>query len=541
MTEKPWYAFYDKTVPAHLKYPDVCVQELLYQQAKGFSQKTALVEQDKEINYSQLVCLSTRFAETLRQMGLEHGNRVSVCLPNSIDFVVAYFGILIAGGSVAAMNPIYPLPEWLYQVNIAKPAILIGLKSRWDDLKELQTSITNCELIVIESDPQKNCNLPLSDVSDSSVDDGQGLKKCSPDQIALLQFSGGTTGNPKAAMASHRNVVVNVVQFSSWLTNMNIGQEVFLTAIPLYHVYGMVIGLNVGIAMGATIVLTPDARDVKKIINLAQKYQVTFFPGVPSMFQAINQQQDVISGKVNLHSIKACISGSAPLHEETRISFERLTGAKLVEGYGLSEAPTATHCNPILGENRNGSIGLPLPDVDCRIVDMENENREVATGEIGELLIRSPQIMQGYINCSDETTAALKDGWLHTGDIAKTDQDGYFYIAGRLKELIKVNGLQVWPAEVEQVIMTYAGVIDTAAAGIPDEESGEAVKAWIVFEDEKQFQLRDFQEHCRKFLAAYKVPRQVEIVNALPKSPVGKTLRRELVKVHLDRKTNPGA
>jgi long-chain acyl-CoA synthetase len=361
------------------------------------------------------------------------------------------------------------------------------------------------------------------------------------DTPAVLQFSGGTTGVPKAALALHRNVVANVIQFKTWLTTLKDGQEVFLTAIPLYHVYGMVIGLNVGIAMGATIVLISNPRDLEGMLKTVEKHSATFFPGVPSIYNAINHYPLALDGQVNLRSIKACISGSAPLLDEVRQKFENLTGGKLVEGFGLSEAPTATHCNPIQGENRVGSIGLPLPDVDCRIVDLEDAMKNVGVGDQGELCIRGPQVMKEYFEMPEESAIILQDGWLHTGDVAKMDADGYFYIVGRIKELIKVNGLQVWPTEVEQVLSSYPGVIEVAAAGTPDTESGESVRAWLVVADAAFFDLQSLKEYCRKNLVSYKIPKEFILVNSLPKSPVGKILRRVLAATVTEGKKESGA
>lgn len=537
---QPWLKHYDAGVPPHLEYPDFTIQDFLVTQAVENSGRMALICGHKTISYAELLSSSRNFAEHLVQMGLIPGDRVGICLPNSIEFVISFFGTLMAGGVVAAMNPFYPLPEWQYQTKIASPRILIGLKNRADELFELKSK-SGCEhliLVDIKTDQQffpsvyepvvfipfeKWTNKPEVPVKLPLV------HALSP---AVLQFSGGTTGLPKAALALHCNVVANIVQFSKWLTPLQKGKEVFLTAIPLYHVYGMVIGLNVGIAMGAAIVLAPDARNLDEMLNLIQEHKVTVFPGVPSIYNAINHHPKALAGEVDLSSIKACISGSAPLLPETRIQFEKLTGGKLVEGYGLSEAPTATHCNPIQGENRNGSIGLPLPDVECRIVDLEDNSKEVAPGESGQLLIRSPQVMLGYFGSLEETSLVMKEDWLCTGDIARMDEDGYFYIVGRLKELIKVNGLQVWPAEVEEVLVRHHKISEAAVAGVPDENTGEAVKAWVVMRDHAPLDQKDVQLFCRSSLAGYKIPKEIVAVEALPRSPLGKVLRRELVKMY---------
>jgi long-chain acyl-CoA synthetase len=538
--QHPWCTHYDPEVPAHLEYPDFTIQDFLERQAKATPGRMALICDEKVLSYAELFSSSRNFAEHLVQLGLKPGDRIGICLPNTIEFVISYFGTLMAGGVVAAMNPYYPLPEWQYQTKIVSPKILIGLSTRADELFELKQKSGSDQLILVDVKTEQQLFPKAYETVDFVT-----FEKCiskSETQIklplvnslspAVLQFSGGTTGLPKAALALHCNVAANILQFTKWLTTLKQGEEVFLTVIPLYHVYGMVIGLNVGIAMGAAIVLVPDGKNLEKTLQLIQEHKVTFLPGVPSIYQAINRHPRVLAGEVNLSTIKACISGSAPLLPETREQFEKLTGGKLVEGYGLSEAPTATHCNPIQGENRNGSIGLPLPDVECKIVDLEDDSKTMAAGESGQLLIRSPQVMLGYFGSPSETEMVMKEDWLYTGDIAKMDADGYFYILGRLKELIKVNGLQVWPTEVEAVLVKHHKISEAAVAGVNDDVTGEAVKAWVVMRDYAPLDPKDVQLFCRSSLAGYKIPKEIVAVEALPKSPIGKVLRRELVKLH---------
>ena len=344
-----------------------------------------------------------------------------------------------------------------------------------------------------------------------------------------------TTGVPKAAIAMHRNLVANTLQIRRWMPTAIDGQEVVLMAIPLYHVYGMVAGMNFALAVGASLVMIPDARDIKDDLDNIQKYKATIFPGVPTLYNAINNHPDVMAGKYNLSSIKACISGSAPLMRETKERFEALTGGAVFEGYGLSEAPTATHCNPLLGENRTGSIGLPLPDVDARIISLEDEVTVLPVGEIGELVLKGPQVFKGYHNMPTETTNTLRDGWLYTGDIARMDEDGYFYIVDRKKELIKPGGFQVWPREVEEVISDNPKVLEVGVAGIPDPYRGETVKAWIVVKPDETLTEDEIKDWCKERLAKYKVPTYVEFRDELPKTTVGKILRRELVRQHKEQ------
>jgi long-chain acyl-CoA synthetase len=346
----------------------------------------------------------------------------------------------------------------------------------------------------------------------------------------LFQYSGGTTGEPKAAIACHRNLVANVYQFRRWLVNTVDGQETFLVAIPLYHVYGMLLGMLLAVHMRSAMVLIPDPRDLEQVLSSIVRHRVSVYPGVPTLYHAINQHPGVQAGQYDLRSIKACISGSAPLLSDTKQCFERLTGGKLIEGYGLSEAPTATHCNPVLGENRPGSIGLPLPDVDCRIASLEDGLTPVKPGETGELLIRGPQVMVGYHHQPEASQQALRDGWLHTGDIARMDADGYFYIIDRKKDLIKPGGFQVWPREVEEQIQAHPKVLEAGVAGIPDPHRYETVKAWVVLKPGQTASAGEIQDWCRARLAAFKVPTEIEFCASLPKTGVGKILRRELAR-----------
>jgi long-chain acyl-CoA synthetase len=322
--------------------------------------------------------------------------------------------------------------------------------------------------------------------------------------------------------------------FRRWLVGLHDGQETVLAAIPLFHVYGMVIAMSVGMGLGASLVLVQNPRNLEELLGAIQKYRPTLFPGVPSMYQAINQHPEVVAGTYDLSSIKACISGSAPLLPEVKLRFEARTGGKLMEGYGLSEAPTATHCNPMYGENRVGSIGLPLPDVDCRIVDLET-GVDVAPGERGELLINSPQIMRGYHNRPDEDAITLADGWLHTGDVARMDADGFFYLVDRKKELIKISGFQVWPREVEEVIAMHPKVRECAVSGVPHPIKVEIVKAWVVLKPGEMLDSEEVRRWCSKLLAGYKVPAEVVFRQDLPRSTVGKVLRRELRRMHIEK------
>jgi long-chain acyl-CoA synthetase len=492
--------------------------------------------------------LTDRLANGLLGLGLQKGQRVAVMLPNIPQFVLAFYGILKAGGVVVALNPLYQHTELEYQINDAGAEIWIGLRAYEPLIHRVQPLTPLTRLIFTDlSDAEGLGTLAEDSMGALPFEAGSLLDviqagcpvlppvTVGPEDVAIFQYSGGTTGVPKGAIGLHRNLVANTLMFRHWLVGLQPGQEVVLAAIPLSHVYGMVIAMSVGIYLAARLVLVLNPRQVDEVLRLIETYGATLFPGVPNMYQAINLHPQVKAGAVNLRSIKACISGSAPLLLSVKETFERITGGKLMEGYGLSEAPTATHCNPMFGENRAGSIGLPLPDVDCRIVDLETGTRDLPPGEAGELIVRSPQVMQGYHNRADETDLTLRDGWLYTGDIARMDADGYFYLVDRKKELIKVGGYQVWPREIEEVLALHPKVREAAAAGVPDPVRVEIVKTWVVLREGESLLVDEVRHWCAQHLAAYKVPTLVEFRAELPRTLVGKVLRRELVRQHRER------
>jgi long-chain acyl-CoA synthetase len=531
INNRPWIDHYDEGVPSKLDYPAITIPDILSKSAFEYPENIALVQGEKSITYSALYSESELLAHRLKGWGLQKGDRVAICIPNQIEFVISFYAILMAGGVVAALNPSYPVRELEFQVGIAKSKYIIATERYFEKLIAIKSQIRFDILVILKNDKEfaeVSFGINRSGEKSESLNKTISLHEINPDDPAILQFSGGTTGLPKAAVGLHRNVTANVLQFSKWLTGLRLGQEVFLTAIPLFHVYGMVIGLNVAIAIASKIVLVDNPGEIDALIETIKEQKASVFPGVPSLFAAINQFLAKGISTPDLTSLKICISGSAPLPHKTKEAFENFTGAKLVEGYGLSEAPTATHCNPIIGENRDGSIGLPLPDVECKIVSLEDGSNSVATHQIGELLIKGPQIMQEYFENKLETVNALISGWLHTGDIAQMDADGYFFIVGRKKELIKVGGLQVWPNEVEEVLRAIPGVKECAITGISDEYYGEVVKAWVVVEAGISITLDSIKEFCEDKLVNYKIPKVLKLIDELPKSTIGKLLRYKL-------------
>jgi long-chain acyl-CoA synthetase len=543
MTSHPWLDRYDPGVPHHLDYPSVPVFHFLDEGARLCPGRACLIYKGEIFTYSQVASQTDQISAALINHGIRKGERVGICMPNCPEFILIYFAILKAGAVVVAINPLYTPFEIIHQVNDAGLETVFCSESLYERIKMAQPESNIRRIIVTGDGNARPGDISLKDLYNAK--DAKNAKRkeikfadfasfalkpeVGPEDTALFQYTGGTTGTAKAAVIRHRNLVANTLQFKAWMSTLEEEKENFLLALPIYHIYGMVCGMLLGLALRASMVIIPNPRDIPDLLSAIQTHHVTYFPAAPTLYNAINNYPDVNAGKVNLTSIKACISGSAPLMKETKEKFERLTGGRIVEGYGLSEAPTATHCNPVQGENRLGSVGLPLPDVDARIVSLENGTTRMPIGEAGELIIRSPQVMLGYHNMPGETGMALRNGWLYTGDIARMDAEGYFYIVDRKKELIKPGGMEVWPREVEQVISAHPGVAEVAVAGIPDAYRGETVKAWVVLKGGKTVSSAEIQSWCRGRLAPFKVPTQVEFRSELPKSTLGKVLKRELV------------
>ena len=559
--EQLWIKNYDEGVPKHIDYPQKPLFHFLEEGAAKHPDKACTIFKGATISYQEMNDLSDTLAGALADLGVKKGDRVGIFMPNTPQFVMAYYAVLKAGGVVVASNPLYTATEIAHQANDAGTEVMLAMSNFYKTVKEAQPDtkiktviVTNLKetlpaltrvlfTLAVEKKGGHRIEggLPESDLwmkdllAKYQPSDRPKLD-IGPDDSCLFQYSGGTTGVPKAAVALHRNIVANSLQISNWMTNLNPDGEVVLMAIPLFHVYGMVAGMNFGLSTGSTLVMVPNPRDLKDVLDNISKYRASIFPAVPTLYNAINNHPDVLSGKYDLSSIKACISGSAALMRETKDKFEDLTGGKVFEGYGLSEAPTATHCNPMGGVNKTGSIGMPLPDVDCRIIDLDDGETEMAMGEIGEIIVKGPQVMHGYHNMPTETANSLREWngetWLYTGDIARIDEDGYFYIVDRKKELIKPGGFQVWPREVEEAISDHPKVLEVGVAGIPDPYRGETVKAWVVVKEGETLTVDEIRDFAKEKLAKYKVPSHVEFRDELPKTTVGKILRRELVRQH---------
>lgn len=551
---RPWLNSYELGVSPELNVSDFPLFCFLEDSAAKFPDNTALIFKGQRIDFGQLNKMSDAIAAGLAANGFKKGDRAVIYMANMPQFVITFFGILKAGGIVVATNPLYTARELEHQLADCGAETVFVMSRYYELLKSVQAGgKTNVKRIIVtnikeylpphlrllftlvkEKKGGHRVSLRPGDMwfQDFLAAGEQSPKpevRVTPDDIALLQYTGGTTGLSKGAIASHRNLVANTQIVRSWLTDMVEGQEIFLTAIPLFHSFGMLVAMCFGIMTGGSLVLIPDPRDQDDLLSSINKYRPTIFPGVPALYVAINNNPDVAAGRYDIKSIRVCISGSAPLLAETKQEFERLTGGKLVEGYGLTEAHVVSHCNPVYGKNQTGSIGLPLPGVDCRIVDPEKGEQEMDVGQLGELVIKSPSVMRGYWQMPTETANTLRDSWLFTGDIARMDEEGYFYIEDRKKDMIIAGGYNIYPREVEEVLATHPAVMEVAVAGVTDPKRGETVKAWIVKHEGDTTTEEEIITWSKEYLAKYKYPRLIEFRDELPRTTVGKVLKRELI------------
>lgn len=525
----PWLRFYDEGVPATLEYPQTTMPQLLDRAAANSPDHVAIIFAGREITYRALAGMVHRFAAALARLGVKKGDRVALMSPNCPQYVVAYMAIQKIGGVVVQVNPMYTERELGYILMDSGTEVIVAYDALYPRVRNVYGS-TPLKHVILFALGEPAVEAPsgvlwmekLLEEAPSAV---PAVKINPAEDLAVLQYTGGTTGFPKGAMLTHRNIVANAVQVMAWAPESSYGQERVLAVLPFFHVYGMTVAMNQAVLMGFTQIILP-RFEVNQVLECIHAYKPTLFHGVPTMYVAINNHPEV--RKYDMSSIKYCISGSAPLPVEVANKFEELTGGYLVEGYGLTEASPVTHCNPLRGRRKVGSIGLPYPDTICKIVDLETGERELPPGEIGELCVKGPQVMKGYWNMPEETAKVLRDGWLYTGDIARMDEEGYFYIVDRKKDMIIAGGFNIYPREVEEVLFEHPKVLEAVVVGIPDPYRGETVKAYVVLKQGQTATEEELIAYCRTKLAAYKVPRQIEFRESLPKSSVGKTLRRLL-------------
>ena len=546
--EQPWHRFYDESVPHTLTYPHVSLPELLEESGRIHGHRPALIFFGTVLNYRKLIDQINRLAAALAALGVEEGDRVALLFPNCPQAVIAYYAVLKLGAIVVQTNPLYKEEEIVRQWQDAgcETAIVLDrLLPRgnrlWNETPVRQ--VVSASLKDYLSFPKATAYAVKMALAGErhSIDSHPGIfswqdllrscppsppqRRVDPESVALLQYTGGTTGFAKGAILTHRNLVSNVIQLIAWTPRMVSGRERFLGVLPFFHAYGMTAAMNLPLACGFSVILLP-RFDVREVLHTIGKYQPTAFPGVPAMFLAILNHPRVKT--TNMRSIAVAMSGASALPAGVTGQFEALTGGSVFEGYGLTEASPVTHSNPLYSVKKEGSIGIPLPDTEARIVDSLQGERELPPGEVGELCVKGPQIMSGFWNREEETREVLRGGWLYTGDLARRDEDGFFYIVDRKKDLIIVMGYNVYPVEVEEVLKTHPLVSDAAVVGVSDRVKGEVVKAFVVLRPGARLLESEVKSFCRKHLAAFKVPVRVEFRQELPKTLIGKVLRKDL-------------
>ncbi len=552
MEERIWHRFYDEGVPQRIVDPAFSVLHFLSESAARYPNSPALLFLNSRRTYRELQRDVDRFAAALASLGVERGTRVAVHLPNIPPAVVATLATLSLGAVAVMTSPLYVARELEQQWEDARCGVVVTVDYLFAQrIREIRERLSAHDY-VIASIPDalgfpvrqlarwklKRQKPPL--VADVKREPGVHLYQqllrnaparrptveLTPEDVALLQYTGGTTGEPKGAMLTHRNLVANVLQLASWFPALDFGGEVSLGALPFFHIFGFTVAMVLPLHLGAANVLIPNPRDARAVVRGITKHGVTLLPAVPGLFRAIAEYPDI--DKLDLTCIRRCFSGSAPLPVPLLERFQGMTGAIICEGFGLTEASPVTHVNPIHGTCKPGTIGLPLPSTEARIVDPDVGEREMPQGQAGELIIRGPQVMLGYWDRPEATANTIRGGWLYTGDLAVEDEDGYFKIVGRKKDMVITSGFNVYPDEIDRVLVSHPAVREACSIGVPDSRRGEVVKSFIVREPGMSISASDLVAYCRKNLAAYKVPRSFEFRDELPKSTMMKTLRRVL-------------
>lgn len=545
---KPWLSSYENGVPEKIEYDETCITEFLGKTAKEFPDIMALLFQGYKMTFRELDEMVDNFAAVLSDFGIKKGDSVAILLPNLITCVVSYYAVLKLGGIVVMNNPLYSDRELEHQFNDSNSKLLITLDLLGNRMIDLRPK-TGIKQIIITTIGEylpfpKNLLFPLvakkkklgADVkpAEEVYKWKEVLKKVLPpppevslsfNDTAMYQYTGGTTGVSKGVMLTHENLSKQIQQIAAWFPAFNKGTEVMLGALPFFHVFGLSTAMNMSIYMGWGDVLVPKPQP-QPLLEAINKFKPTFAPLVPTMYIGI--LQDPGMKNVDMTSIKGCFSGSAPLPVEVIKEFESRTGSTIAEGFGLTESSPVTHINPFNGKRKVGSIGLPVSDTECRIVSLEDGETDMPVGEEGEVIVKGPQIMKGYWNQPEETAATLKDGWLYTGDIGKMDEEGYFYIVDRKKDMILSAGYNVYPRDIEEVFFEHPKVVEAAAIGIPHEKRGEAVKVFVILVEGETATQEEMLEYCEDKLARYKFPAEIEFRDELPKTNVGKVLKKDL-------------
>ncbi len=558
--DHPWTQHYEPGVPADLIPDPRTILDCFDQSVATWGDRPAVTLKGKTLTYRQLADQVDRFTTALAGLGVQKDSRVALWLPNLPQMVIAYFATLRLGAQAVNTNPLYVERELEHQFNDASVTVVITLDYLWWYKLRGMMSKVKVEHVIVTSIPDylpfplnllaplklRKTKQYLKVPREEGVHFFKDLIARNPpnppkvdiplDHLAVLQYTGGTTGPSKGAMLTHRNLSINVQQCSSWFPALRPGKEVLLACPPYFHALGMVIGMVWPLSVGAHIILAPNPRDIPDLVKSIHKYRVSLFPAVPALFVAINNFPGIEN--LDMSSLRASFSGSAPLPVEVMARFEQLTGGKITEGFGMTETTMVTHGNPLRGLRKPGSVGIPFPGTEARVVDAETGERELGVGVEGELCVRGPQIMAGYWNRPEETANTIRNGWLYTGDLARVDEDGYTFIVGRKKDMIIAGGYNVYPDEVDAILTGHPAILESATIGVPDERCGERVKSFVVLKPGYSLDAETLRTYLVGQLAKYKLPKDIEFIPELPRSSMMKILRRELRERELQRSKN---
>ena len=532
VNKNSWLDLYPEGVNHELMISDFTMGEILERTASRFPDHPAIHFHNKRWTYTELKSEVDLLASALQRKDVKKGDSVAIMLPTSPQYVIAYYAVLSIGGIVVQVNPQSTKPELVHIFSDSSAKVIIALDSHLSLIEDIQATYTFENVILKSMNFQSVCGLSgnQQDYDDFLNSGKRKVNRVSIDpseDVGVIQYTGGTTGRPKGVMLTHKNLVANIEQHDeSYKGTLFHGKERVLIVMPLFHSYGMTICMNLSILQGSQLILL-ERFDIDTVFETMKNTKPTRFAGVPTMYTALNQHPK--AEEYHLDFLKVSHCGGAPLPTELTRDFERKTEAVICEAYGLSEATPGVASNTPFIERKVGSIGIPLPSTEVRIVDIETGMKEVPIGESGEIIVKGPQVMKGYLNLPEETKNAIREGWLYTGDIGKRDEDGYMYIVDRKKEMIIASGFNVYPREIEEVLYDHPDVLEAAVIGVKEDYRGETVKAVITLKSGRRVTSEDIKQYCRKSLSAYKVPKIIEFRDELPKTGVGKILKKALL------------